>query len=240
MKRRLRRIRRAAWEARDLVVLALRLRRDYPERATPIVAMIAERRAAVQPSIVRIADRCRRRDRFMRMASKLVMNVRPPRTDRAQPSGFPAWAKQQLGAVGAIFFASLPDKSSDMAALHEFRIRTKALRYTMELVAPAFGPEFRSDSYSIVEKLQERLGKIQDHVTAAARLAEWANSMPEGSERGVMRELATAESARLEEAVREFRSWWSAERVAALRGRLIPEDASSTPIASPEPLARQM
>ena len=72
------------------------------------------------------------------------------------------------------FFESIPGDTSDMAALHQFRIRAKSLRYAMELLAAAFGPELREVHYPVVEEVQERLGRINDHVAARDRFRNWA------------------------------------------------------------------
>jgi CHAD domain-containing protein len=228
LRKRLRRIRRAAGAARDLDVLAQRLARDYGERRTaPVIALIAERRAAVQPALIKIAERCRRRDRFVRKTAKLLGGIRPPDDYATRSAGFGEWAAERLAEAAGEFFAALPDESADLAALHQFRIRGKALRYTIELVAPAFGAELRNEHYPVVEELQERLGKIQDHVTAAARLREWADEVDDCALQEVLRELAVEESSRLDDELREFRAWWTAERAEALRRGLTPAAAGA-------------
>jgi CHAD domain-containing protein len=227
VEKRLKKIRRAAGDARDLDVLALRLARNYGEpRVAPVVAMIAKRRAAVQPALVKMAERCRRRDRFVRKTAKLLAGIRPPDEHRAPPVRFGEWSADRLAETAVEFFAALPDESADSAALHQFRIRAKALRYAIELVAPAFGAELRNNYYPVVEALQERLGKIQDHVTAAARLREWATDAENGELPDVLRELAVEENARLDDELREFWAWWTGARAEELRRGLMPEALS--------------
>jgi hypothetical protein len=170
--------------------------------------------------LTKIAQRCRRRDRFVRKTAKLLRGIRPP--DGLDKSvRFGDWAAPRLGASSGEFFAAVPDESADVAALHRFRIRGKALRYTMELVAPAFGPALRNMHYPVVEELQERLGRIQDHVVAADRVREWADDAKDCNLRDVLRDLAAKENARMEEEQREFRRWWTPERVESLRQGLI-------------------
>ncbi|MEX0610759.1 MAG: CHAD domain-containing protein [Pirellulales bacterium] len=235
MKKRLKKIRRAAGEARDFDVLATRLEHDYGTRAGPVLAVIAERRAAVQAAIIDIAERCRRRDRFVRKTAQLLAGIRSPEEHRSQPITFREWAAKQLTDVSACFFAALPNETADTTILHQFRIRTKALRYTIELVAPAFGPELRGEHYPVVEELQERLGKIQDYVTASDRLRNWADDASNAPVQELLRELAVEETVHLDEEVRELRGWWTAERVEALRRGLMPQ--SATEAATPTPQA---
>ncbi len=217
IKKRLKKIRRAAGDARDLDVLAERLARDYGERAGPVVGMIVERRKVVQPAIVAIAERCRRGDRFIRRIGKLLARIESPKCANGPPIAFRDWAVERLAASADSFFVALPDESADTIALHQFRIRAKALRYTVELVAAAFGPELRSEHYSVVEELQERLGKVQDHVTAIARLCDWADAADDDEQKALLLELADDERSRLADAVIDFREWWTDERVNALR-----------------------
>ncbi|MCI0332031.1 MAG: CHAD domain-containing protein [Planctomycetes bacterium] len=217
LKKRLKKVRRAAGDARDLDVLAERLARDYGERAAPVVAMIVERRKAVQPAIVAIAQRCRRGDRFVRKTGKLLAKIEAPRRENCQPVTFRGWAVERLSASAERFFAALPDESADTAALHQFRIRAKALRYTIELVAAAFGAELRNEQYPIVEELQERLGTVQDHVTAIARLSDWVDATDDDEQKTLLFELADEERSRLADAVIDFRQWWTGERVDVLR-----------------------
>lgn len=228
LKKRLRKIRRAAGDARDFDVLGARLRRDYGPRAMPAVEIIARQRAAVQSAIVRVAERCRRRDRFVRKTSKLLERIETTHHDGQAPESFRPWAASQLAASANAFFDCLPDDTADTAALHQFRIRAKELRYTMELAVAAFGPEMRSEQYPVVEELQERLGKVQDHVAAMTRLADWAGDAAHAQQQVLLRDLAEEERERLGDAVADFQDWWTSERAAALRtGLLQPAPADS-------------
>src|SRR5215216_5421763 len=65
IKKRLRQIRRAAGETRDLDVLIERLQRELGARAAPIVQFFGKRRAALQPEIIDLAEDLRRDDRFV-------------------------------------------------------------------------------------------------------------------------------------------------------------------------------
>src|SRR5205085_1605887 len=144
-----------------------RLAHDYGEQVAPIVELIAGERAAVQPAIVDSADQCRHADRFVRKISKLLEGIESPeaRDDSQQsPAKFAGWAAAQLRTLADTFLAAMPGDSSDVVALHQFRIRAKALRYAIEIVASAFEPELRTDLYPVVGQLQERLGRVQDHV----------------------------------------------------------------------------
>jgi CHAD domain-containing protein len=235
IRKRLKKIRRAAGDARDLDVLANRLSHDYEQAAEPIQPWIAQRRARVQRAIEKVADRSRRRERFARKIVKVTSKIRTAGPGDSAPVQFRQWAGQQLHDATGNFFAELPDESADVETLHQFRIRGKELRYTIELVAPAFGPDLRAKYYPVVESLQEKLGDVQDHVTASDRLRGWAEEMHDSDHKQTLLQLASEEGRRLEEQLQQFRKWWTPARIQALRQGLMPEIEDLEMVSSPTP-----
>jgi CHAD domain-containing protein len=225
LRKRLREVRRAAGEARDLDVLAERLRRELGDRAAELLAQLAEQRAAAQPAIVDVATRCRDKDRLLRKVHLLLSGIGGKNGKNEKQCCFREWAHQRLDEVAARVFAALPDGTDDPAVLHRFRIRCKALRYAIELLAPAFGEELREVQYPIVEQIQQRLGQINDHVTGAARLEKWSGSTGDPQSQELLDALVQQERIRLAEAIAEFRQWWTPERAAQLRTGLAAESS---------------
>jgi CHAD domain-containing protein len=230
--RQLKQIRRAAGDARDLDVLADRLQRHVGDRLTadnaaPIEALaeIAARRSAAQPAIVEVADACRRKERFARHVDRLLRRVKPRggKHRRATEDSFGVWAQKRLTKAATSFFAAAPACGCDAEALHQFRIRAKSLRYSLELLAPALGSELREVHYPLVEELQERLGRINDHAGGAERLRHWSAEQRDPSQPNAFEELARDESERLAAELREFFSWWTPERSDELRSGLLRE-----------------
>ena len=119
------------------------------------------------------------------------------------------------------FLASVPDANADMAALHQFRIRAKSLRYSIELLASAFGSELRDTHYRTIEELQERLGKINDRVTARDRLREWAAHTSDSELRDMLCQFAEEEVAQLAAELGAWHDWWTAERIEQVRHGLV-------------------
>jgi CHAD domain-containing protein len=230
MKRRLRQIRRAAGDARDLDVLGERLAREHGEDAVvPVLKMIAARRAAVQPAIVTVAERCRRKDRFVRRTSMLLDGI-----DGANDSGkastvFHEWAPRQLHETSAEFFAAMPHDTADIAAMHRFRIRGKALRYAIELLAPGLDPIIRNEHYPIVEELQERLGAMNDRMVARDHLIDWLRDAADTDERVLLCELACHEIRQARQAVTAFREWWTPSQKDRLRTGLDHSNVGQSP-----------
>jgi CHAD domain-containing protein len=225
-KKQLRKIRRSAGDARDLDVLSERLKQKPGEQSEPILRFLAEKRAAVQPNIVKLADDMRRDDRFVRKAARLFRKLEPSedRSEGEWPERLCDWAPRQLGAFHAAFVELMPDRSDDVQALHQFRIRAKALRYAIELLAPAFEPELREETYPAVEKLQEQLGKITDHVAAVRLFAEWEghNAIQTPGESASYLDIEKA----LELGdLQDFRSWWTFERAERFKQLVTSETA---------------
>jgi CHAD domain-containing protein len=213
IKKRLRQVRRAAGAARDLDVLIERLHREFGAEADPIVQFLTKKRAAVQPEIIELSEELRRDDRFICKAGRLVSQIGPASTgEGSTPSvRFCEWAPQQLAKFRSAFVEELPDGSDDINALHEFRIRGKALRYAIELLAPAFGPQLRKNIYPAIEELQEQLGRITDHTAAMQLVTEWQSHLANQFASGGPSILEVEKTRQLED-LRDFRQWWTTER----------------------------
>ena len=107
---------------------------------------------------------------------------------------------------------------SDAHALHAFRIEGKRVRYAMEIFVGAFPAEFRQTLYPLVASLQEKLGEINDHVTAEAYLTEWRQRFAGHAIAEALDALWQLEHERLEVARREFLAWWTPDRRASEGG----------------------
>jgi CHAD domain-containing protein len=61
--------------------------------------------------------------------------------------------------------------------LHQFRLATKRLRYTLELFRPVYGPGLHA-RLGQLRKVQDLLGSLNDHAVTAARLEPRARTEP--------------------------------------------------------------
>ena len=222
IKKQLKRLRRAANDARDCDVLARHLADDYthPEAET-WAGKVRARRAEAQKPITAINEHLKRDDRFDRRVTKLLRGVRVRRKHRHRPADqrFGDWARASLRPLVETFFAAVPAHRTDMAALHAFRIRGKELRYSMELLAEAFGPDFRENLYPLVETLQDRLGALNDLATAQTRLRKWIDEADSPTEAEHLQKLLAEEQARFEHERREFVNWFTPPLQQQLRAR---------------------
>ncbi|MBX7165415.1 MAG: CHAD domain-containing protein [Pirellulales bacterium] len=141
------------------------------------------------------------------------VHVEPTR----EPS-FGQFALTSLSRAVEVFFAAGQADLHDIAALHEFRIRGKALRYSIELFAGAFPPVLREQLYPFVEEMQERLGDVNDH---AAAITTFTDLKTDAAARAgeLIDRLLIERRAALTEAHTRFLEWWAADRAAELRAR---------------------
>ncbi len=223
MTKQLRRIRHAANDARDCDVLIGRLKQKStrPGRERWLEATCAERTEA-QKAIVAIYDRLWRNHRFARRIDKLLYRVRTRGALAAATTTvrFGDWARGRLRPFVDQFFGAIPSDQTDEAALHQFRIRGKELRYVMELLAGAFPDQLRTQLYPMVEALQEQLGDINDHGTAKARLLQKIDAASDSAEADCWQRLLVREQAHLDQAREKFWQWCTPQMLQDLRGGL--------------------
>jgi len=220
LEKQLRRIRHAANDARDYDVLAQRWAEEHADASGErLLEHVRERRAEGQQRIVAIHERLQRDHCFERRIAKLLRRVRPrgKNKSRLKAARFGDWAHTQLRPLVEKFFLAVPANGADRADLHQFRIRGKDLRYAMELLSGAFPPELRLKLYPIIETLQDKLGEINDHATAAVRLRERLDEEDDPEARNHLRLLLEKETNRFEQARCTFLAGGTARQWEALR-----------------------
>lgn len=232
MKKQLKRIRRAANDARDCDVLIEWLRKKRSSRGAKrwLEDVRAERKKA-QKAVVDVCKRLEHGRRFARRIDNLLQRVRSRGEEKAgaASSRFGDWAQERLCPVIEQFFRAVPSDMTDEAALHRFRIRGKELRYTMELLAGAFPDELRTRLYPIIEVMQARLGEINDLATAKTRLQQKIEAAGCAAEAVSWRRLLASEQRQFGLARQAFQDWCTPQMLQELRhgfetlpGRSIP------------------
>jgi CHAD domain-containing protein len=170
--RRLRRLRRAAGEARDWDVFALGLLQRLA--ATPsreragldyLLGYAAGQRAAAQ---VHLMDTARKDgEDFEAFIVQTLDAVRPPDKDG---DTLLTLAKPLLAQLLHELEEKANGDLTNYAHLHQVRIAGKHLRYAMELFAACFDASFKEKLYPQVEEMQEILGRANDSHVAVQRL----------------------------------------------------------------------
>lgn len=212
LEKHLKELRRAANDARDYDVLAQRLAKEHPEpEIKRLMENVRRQRCKAQKPILALHERLKQDDRFERRIAKLLQRVRPrgKKKTQAKDTRFGDWATASLRPLVKRFFKAAANHETDAGALHQFRIRGKKLRYAMELLAGAFPPDFREKLYPVIETLQDKLGEINDHVTARVRLRQQMEAARGATEINQLQTLLTEECDHVEQARQELRSWWT-------------------------------
>ena len=203
------RILKAAGEARDLDVLLKRhAKRLHKPSYQPLHSVLRKLRKKAQQPIIVMNERIGTTGKFERRIDHLIGCL-----DSASSDCFQVWAEGKLNIATASFFSSLPAQTSklraaDLESLHQFRINGKALRYTMELLTPAFPAAFRDSLYPITCQLQVELGDLHDHVAAAERL----NKLKKKHDSKQLKKLIAKEKQAIRSAADSYHTWWTPQQ----------------------------
>jgi len=212
-------IRRAANDARDCDVFALRLAADKKQPGVVrLLEQVRKHRRESQQPLVQIWRELFELGRFPRRAAKLLRKVRwRGEPAPVEPVRFGPWAQSQIRPVLDQFFAAAAGDMAQTEPLHQFRIAGKKVRYAIELLAPAFSEGLRTQAYPFIQDLQERLGKINDLATAHSRINRWLELASGEDEKAYLQEMLAQEQHRLETLRGEFLAWWNGGRQAELQ-----------------------
>lgn len=212
IKKALRHARRAAGAARDLDVLVMRLKAE--ENCPRTVRFVAKLRKKAQKPLRRAHKKLKRRG-FKRQTRKLVRSVRW-RDDQAEPS-YVDFARAALRPSVDKFLAAAAEDLSNTESLHAMRIAGKRLRYDMELYAAAFDHSFRTDLYVVFKEVQDKLGAINDHATAAVLFDQWREAVHNAALTAELDGLIEREWLQIKDGVAQFCQSWTPERAGELR-----------------------
>ena len=224
-EKRLRRIRRAAGDTRDLDVLTGRLERESPRtgggdqrsaRASRarerLVAMLAKRRDVSRRPIQEVRDELRTADWAGRVETLLDEVAGCGRAE-----SFAAYGRRRFRRLLEDFFRRADRRLKDAADIHRLRIEGKKLRYALEIFAAVFPAAELAACHDNLEQLQETLGEFTDHASAADRFRRWSREKGVGPDRRTLADLRRLEDERAEVAKQAFIKWWKPSRRRALR-----------------------
>jgi CHAD domain-containing protein len=241
MQSKVKRVRKSSGDARDFDVIALRWRErleGVSDHEAPVVLDEIQRRRHVAQQPIEASHHKLRKKNFSRRIAKLAKHVRRRGDDDACSQEIGCMATRSLAALVTPFLAAGEAAMTDAQALHGFRIQGKRVRYAMEIFAGAFDEDFRQQLYPLVAGLQDRLGAINDHVTAGNYFSLWRDQAASCSLQQALDSAVTYERQLFEATKSEFLAWWTSERRADLRKRFDryvqinpqpPFDAGQTP-----------
>jgi CHAD domain-containing protein len=218
--KRLRRLRRAAGDARDLDVLTARLCGQMTQsQASPVghgrarlVAMLSRQRIVSRRPIHELRDELVTADwtgRVDRLIGSIAAADRGP--------SFGDYARGRFRPLVERFFAKADRRLRDEEEIHRLRIEGKKLRYALEIFAGVFPRKMRKRCQESLERLQESLGEFTDHAAAADRFRRWAREDGLRANRDTLTDLRREEADRADSARRAFAKWWNPTRRRSLR-----------------------
>jgi CHAD domain-containing protein len=175
----LRRIRRAAGDARDWDVFLLSLPEFKPLATVTskpaldfLVGYAMGERTAAQ---VRLVDAAAAASAAITRASEdLPSMVHEPKGEN-RSTALGDLAANQLGKLLASLTTASEANPTNPTDLHQLRILAKRVRYALEIFADCFPPVFKDKVYPVVERVQELLGDVQDATVGLARLGDLRN-----------------------------------------------------------------
>jgi CHAD domain-containing protein len=214
-KKRLRHLRRAAGEARDLDVLNANLARNSAVRArSRLLELLSKQRHSARGPIRNQLDKLVDVDWKSRV-ERLLADV----GQRRRHHDFDDFAIRRLEPIVDSFFAHADRTLRHEDEIHSVRIAGKKLRYALEIFAPALPGESLARCQRSLQQLQETLGEFTDHASAADRFKNWARSTDAGHDRNALESLRDNEIRLADAARKSFSKWWTPSRRRALRRR---------------------
>lgn len=208
----LREIRRSADAARDADVLTERLKQDRDRDASRLLRRgMTSRREAQQP-LSDCASRLLRAGLLRRRCEQSIRSAeRAARKFAGSGEADPA-AEPRVSPFLRRFQKAAKRNLERGARLHRFRIRTKQLRYAIEIFASEGSEKSVRRVMKPLQKLQDRLGTINDHRTAAGRFERWESDSNDADERAYLSANRQAEIDAFAKARDETLTWWTGKR----------------------------
>jgi CHAD domain-containing protein len=219
LKKQMRALRKAVSEARDCDILIARLAGSTDPKNQALIKKVRKKRKRAQKPLAALYRRYSKKDKFNCRIALLLEGVHSPEegVPVSDDPRFDEWAREKLRPMAEKFLAMASTGSMDVEALHELRLKTKDLRYTMELLGGAFSPDFSVKLYPLIEAMQDKLGEINDLVVELAymkqQLAETDNL---ASARHIRARLSGKQS-HLSYLIHEFHHWLSPQLFNTLR-----------------------
>jgi len=217
LRDRLRRIRLAADEARNLDVMCERFSQGSCEEITAgIVEQIKSCRREAHGPIAAVHEEISG-DAWEAKIEELVQAIESHHSGEGKRR-FGRQVDRYLNPVVRKFFKAAESDLTTDESLHRLRIRTKKLRYTMEIVAVAFDSAFRT-LYRQVSLFQDLLGTVNDHATAKTLFRDWLVKSEDAEQKAFLEGLLLAEERATKDLQAAFLATWTSKVVSDLKRR---------------------
>jgi len=213
----LRRMRRAAGPARDLDVLLARMKKnpDNDPSYAYLLARLSRHRSGAQKALLQVEEKSRS-GKFDRSLDRCLTLLK----HKTSYPWLKNFAQKALQKTSRPMLRLTSTQNPTLEQLHELRIAGKRLRYSIEIFHGAFSPSLRTELYPLVEKLQNRLGRMNDHATAQALFQGLLVGMPVDNQAAYVARCIAEQHEAAELLRNEFLDWWTSERVAMIESHL--------------------
>lgn len=138
-----------------------------------------EKRNTAQEPFINLLILLNQNNLFKNRVAQMLSRVAWPLEKGEEPS-FSALAKSKLSVYLQDVFQSLPNQETSFVELHQFRIRIKKVRYTVELLQDLFRSEEYANIYSQLVLLQGVLGNVHDFFNVEQQIKQELNQTTEG------------------------------------------------------------
>ncbi|PQO44363.1 CHAD domain-containing protein [Blastopirellula marina] len=220
LRKRLKKIRKAAGEPRDLDVFIARFKKQKGKEekaaAQRTLKFLQSLRKEAQGPLVEVAEWAKAKSLPQKFA-RFVPRIRW--RDSGSEETLQAIAPLYLDSIVLQFFYQAEQTLAASDTLHQLRIEAKRLRYAMELMSSAFDKAFREELYPYFEKVQDRLGEINDHATAVSKIGAWAKKTDDPEVAQYLQNVIAQADASYRTEVEAFREWWTTDLITDLKLR---------------------
>ncbi|NND98498.1 MAG: CHAD domain-containing protein [Pirellulaceae bacterium] len=219
MRSSLRRIRRAAGEARDMDVLLKRYARKNRRRQRKVFAADCkrERRRAVR-RLSRVGKQIVRTGKYTRRQNKLVSAFRTSLITALQ---IRTGRRENWQETVQNFLRRSHEPTDSLKSLHRLRVKAKGVRYVLELVDIADIQPQRKDALEVLGEIQKQLGTVNDHEVARRFFKLCRKRTSDAKDRKTLKGLIQRERRKRDDAIADFRKWWCPAALESFRAVLV-------------------
>lgn len=212
-------LRKAGGNARDLDVFLQRIQKKSDPALSSneqeeVTRFLRGLRKQAQPKLEK-AFVWAEKEKLAKQFDELCQRIRW--REAVDEESLAAMAPTLLEPLVVRFFHFSQQLTDAPESLHQLRIEGKNTRYAMELVEGGFPTDFREELYQAFEKVQSKLGKINDHHTAIENLRKWQRKTAERKFPRFLAVLIEDEQRQLDEKSQAFHVWWTDQRVLELK-----------------------
>ena len=214
----LRKLRRKAGAVRDCEIQRQQIQDSADRPPRHICSQLDKQHRHARQKLKSLRRRVHKADRLQRRSNDVLEAIAwPKRHSSREAPPFAPWCRQQLAALGQLFFESAAIQPADDRQLHELRKAGKRLRYALELSPAALPPRVHRRLYDELSRLQDRLGAVCDRLVSVEQFRDWESAAHKRKHREQLAMLLSQEDQRLAAARQQFHRWWSGARRARLK-----------------------